>query len=309
MRPFPASQVDPVKLRRNCAQAGIRTLFVAGLCLLIGLGLGALWHSRRAPRAAVNMEGEAPGQDMGTLSAGTTAVLQGLKAPVQIRVYALLDTATVPEDVTRFAGRVEELLASFQRESRGNLTVTRLRSRSDVSAAAADGMKPFNLDKGDVCYLGLTVVQGGRKESILRLFPEWEQALESDVSRAISRVLGPSVSASPVAASLPVDPAILAEVKRQIPNFASVSLEEGSQMLREAALKDLQAALGQTQGQLKEAQQRVVQMEEAKSETGKQEALKDLQRLQDEQAAKLRDFTMRSSAQIDALRQLKESAR
>ena len=80
-------------------------------------------------------------------------------------------------------------------------------------------------------------------------------------------------------------------------------------MLREAALKDLRAALSQTEGQLKETQQRVVHMEEAKSETGKQEALKDLQRLQAEQAAKLRDFTMRSSAQIDALRQLKESAR
>ena len=189
MRPFP----DSGTLHRNEAQAGIRTLLVAGLCLFIGLGLGALWHSRRVQRTAVNMEGGAPGQDVGTLSAGTMALLQSVKAPVQIRFYALLDAATVPEDVTRFAGRVEELLASYQRESGGKVTVTRLRSRSDVSAAAADGMKPFNLDKGDVCYLGLTVVQGGRKESIPRLFPEWEQALESDVSRAIGRVLGPEV--------------------------------------------------------------------------------------------------------------------
>jgi len=309
MRPFPVPKVDPGKLRHNSAQAGVRTLIVAGLCLFIGLGLGALWHSRRAHRTAVNTEEEAAGQNVGTLSAGTTAVLQGLKAPVQIRFYALLDAATVPEDVTRFAGRVEELLAAYQRESGGKLTVTRLRSRSDVSAAAADGMKPFNLDKGDVSYLGMTVVQGGRKESILRLFPEWEQALESDVSRAIGRVLGPSAPVSPMAAALPVDPAILADVKRQIPNFASVSLEEGSQILREAALKDLQAALGQTLGQLKEAEQRVTQMEEAKSETGKQEALKDLQRLQAEQATKLGEFTRKSSAQIDALRQLKESAR
>jgi hypothetical protein len=307
MRPIPVPQVDPGKLCRNHAQAGIRTLFIAGLCLLIGLGLGTFWHSRHAQRIAVKTEELA--QDVGTLSAATTALLQSLKAPVQIRFYALLDAATVPEDITRFAGQVEELLASYQRESGGKLTVTRFRSRSDVTAAAADGMKPFNLDKGDVCYLGMTVVQGGRKEFIPRLFPEWEQALESDVSRAIGRVLGPSASVSSVAAALPVDPAILAEVKRQLPNFASVSLEEGSQILRETALKGFQAALGQTEGQLKEAEQRVARMEESKSETGKQEALKDLQRLQAEQAAKLGEFTRKSSAQIEALRQLKESAR
>jgi hypothetical protein len=191
MRPFPVPQVDPEKLRRNGAQAGVRTLLVAALCLLIGFGLGGLWQSRRAQQSAVNTAGEAPGRNVGTLSTGTTAVLQSLKAPVQIQF----------------------------------------------------------------------------------------------------------------------DSAVLAEVKRQIPNFASVSLEEGSQILREAALKDLQAALVQTQGQIKEVEQRVAQMEEAKSETGKQEALKDLQRLQADQVAKLGEFTTKSSAQIEALRQLKESAR
>jgi hypothetical protein len=48
-------------------------------------------------------------------------------------------------------------------------------------------------------------------------------------------------------------------------------------------------------------------MEQANSETEKQAALKELQRLQAEQAAKLREFTMRSSAQIEALRQLKSA--
>jgi hypothetical protein len=88
-----------------------------------------------------------------------------------------------------------------------------------------------------------------------------------------------------------------------------VSLEEGSQILRAAALRDLQAALSQMEGPRKEAEERVARMEEAKPETEKQAALKDLQRLQAEQAAKLSEFTIRSSAQIEALRQLKESAR
>jgi len=113
---------------------------------------------------------------------------------------------------------------------------------------------------------------------------------------------------SPVAAA-PPDPAIVAEVKRQIPNFATVPLEEGSQILRAAALRDLQAALRQMEPELKEAEQRIARMDEAKSETEKQTALQELQRLQAAQAAKLNEFTSRSSAQIEALRRLKESAR
>src|SRR5690349_22044299 len=157
MRPFPLPQIDPRKLRRCHAKASIRTLLVAALCLFIGFGLGGLWHSRRTLRSAVNTE--TPMDDAERLSAGTTAVLPGVQAPVQI--------------------------------------------------------KP--------------------------------------------------------------DPAILAEVKRQVPNFASVSLEEGSQILRETAVKDLQAALSQMESQRKEAEQRVAQLEESKSETEKQAALKDLQ--------------------------------
>lgn len=183
--------MDPGKPHHHNAhaQAGARVLLVAALCLVTGFGLGALWHSRRAQRSAVNTETETPGRDDGTPLAGTTPAVQGAPTPVQI------------------------------------------------------------------------------------------------------------------------DPVIIAEVKRQIPNFASMSFEEGSQILRLAALKDLQAALSQMEGQVKEAGQRVARMEEAKSETEKQAALKDLQRLQAEQAAKLREFTTRSSAQIEALRQLKESAR
>lgn len=243
------------------------------------------------------------------LSAGTLALLEGLKAPVQIKYYALLDSATVPEEVTRMAGRVEELLAAYRRESGGKITVSIHRSRSEVSAAAADGMKPFNLDKGDVCYVGLTVAQGGKRELIPRFFPEWEQAFESDISRAISRVLSPAASAPAAAVPPLADAAVIEDVKRRIPNYASVSLDEGSRILRESALKELQAALSQGVVQLKEAEQRLAQLAETKSEAERQAALQELQRLQAEQAAKLRDITTRSSAQIEALRQIKESAR
>jgi len=309
MRPFPLSQVDPAKPPRTHAQTGIRTLLVAALCLFIGLALGGLWHSRRVQRSVVNTEGEAPGQDVEALSAGTMAVLQQLHGSVEIRFYVVMDPATVPEAVTAFAGRVEQLLAAYRHEAGGKITVSRHRSRADAAAAAADGMKPFNLDKGDSCYLGLTVIQANRKESIPRLYPEWEQALESDLSRAITRVSSPVPSAPTATGAVPVDPATLVEVKRQIPNFASLSLEEGTRILRESAVNDFKAAMNEMESRLQEAQQRVARAQDANAEADKQAALGELQRLQAEQAAKLRDITVRSSAQVEAFRQLKESVR
>ena len=47
MKPFPPHQIVHVKRRGNHAQAAIRTVIVAALCLGIGFGLGGLWHSRR----------------------------------------------------------------------------------------------------------------------------------------------------------------------------------------------------------------------------------------------------------------------
>jgi len=109
--------------------------------------------------------------------------------------------------------------------------------------------------------------------------------------------------------AMPLDLAVVAEVKRRIPNLASVTLEQGSQILRAAALQDLQAAMSRMEPQLKQAEQEVARMEAAQSETGKQAALKELQRLQAEQAGKLGELAARSTLQIEALRQLKESRR
>jgi hypothetical protein len=187
MKPFPPHQ--NAKRRGHYAQATLRTVIGAALCLGIGFGLGGLWHSRRVQRGGVSTEG-----------ANAAAVNPEAPAPAT------------------------------------------------------------------------------------------------------------PATTSPVAA-VPPDPAIVAEVKRELPDFASVSLAEGSQVLRRAALRDLQAALSQIEPQLKEAEQQVARMEEAKSETGKQTALKELQRLQAAQAAKLSEFTTRSSAQIEVLQQLRESAR
>ena len=305
--PASVRSADPRYVQRNLARASGRMLgLVIGLAAG-GLGWGGFWKPRQTDRIVISAVPVASG-----LSSETLALLQSLDAPVQIEFYAPLDTATVQEDVTRFAARASILLAAYANASGGRLSVVELRSRADAPNAAAAGMKPFNLNRGDVCYLGLKVVQGGRSELLPRLNPAWEQALEADISRAIARVLVPiaeSLQADTATPVLLASPATMAEVKRQIQNFDAVSLEEGIQILRKAALKEVQSELSQNEGLIKDAAQRVAQMAQAHSETEKQAALKDLQRLQAEQAAKLGEYTTRSTAQIEALRQIKETAR
>ncbi len=124
------------------------------------------------------------------------------------------------------------------------------------------------------------------------------------------RVGRTSVVARPfVVPAATADPATIEEVKRMIPNFDSVSLEEGTRILREAALKEFKAAANEMQTRLSEAQQRLGQAQSGGSAAEQQAAMKDLQQVQADQTEKLKQIAARSAAQIEALRQLKATAK
>jgi cytoskeletal protein RodZ len=120
----------------------------------------------------------------------------------------------------------------------------------------------------------------------------------------------PEVNAqSPAQSSIeippPVDPAAVAEVKSAIPNFASVSEEDGTRILRQAALNEFAAAAKEMDVQIKEAQQQLSEAENGQSATEQQAAMKHLQQTQTAQAEKLQQIAARLQAQIAALRKLK----
>jgi hypothetical protein len=108
-----------------------------------------------------------------------------------------------------------------------------------------------------------------------------------------------------VAGHPPVDAATIDEVKQAIPNFASVSLEDGTQILREAALKQFAAAAKEMDLQVKQAQEQLGQAENGQSAAGQQAAMKHVQQTQAEQTKKLQQIAAHLQAQIAALRQLK----
>jgi hypothetical protein len=105
----------------------------------------------------------------------------------------------------------------------------------------------------------------------------------------------------------PVDAATIAAVKQAVPDYASLSLEDGTQILRAAALKQFAAAAREMDAQVKQAQEQLVQAESNQAAAGQPAALKNLQQTQVEQTEKLQQIAAQLQAQIAALKQLKNA--
>jgi hypothetical protein len=112
--------------------------------------------------------------------------------------------------------------------------------------------------------------------------------------------------AQPVAANQPpISPAAIEEVKQAVPNFASVSVEDGEKILRMAALKEFSAAAKEMNGQVKKAQEQLLQAESGLSDAEQQAAMKQVQQTQTAAAENLQQVAARLDAQIAALKSLK----
>jgi len=292
----------PARLQAS-ENGSIRTPLLVLLSFCVGLAVSAflVW-----PRAKSATPAEAPRE----LSVATKSVLAHLDRTIEIHFYALLDP-NAPNTLRSFSGRVARLLTSYQQQANGKIAVAQSDSQnnSDPNAAIADGIREFDLDKGEGCYLGLSLSGNGKKEVLARLSPEWEPALEADISRAIERLAETSSSAKAVPGRAPPDSASIAEVQQIIPDTASVSLEEGTRILKTTSLKEFTAAVNEMQAQVREAQARLEQAQKGASPAEQDSALKHLQEVQTGQALKLKEIAAKSQAQIDALKQLKSSGR
>jgi hypothetical protein len=251
-----------------------------------------------------------PDRDGPRLSGVTREALQKLNTPVVIRFYALLDPASVPAATRDFAGRVDHLLAAYAEASGGKLSVVRYIATSEeaMKAAAEDRLRPFNLDQGGACYLGLAMTSEARSETFPQLLPEWEAAVEPDLTRALLRLAPTSVGNARASVSELPESAVLDEVKRLVPNLASVSVEEGTRILREKTLQSFGEATKEMQLRIQESEQGLVTARNSGSPAEQQEALKKLQIVQAEQTQKLKQISAQLQAQLAALEHLKKEA-
>jgi gliding motility-associatede transport system auxiliary component len=141
-----------------------------------------------------------------TLSNGSKQLLQGLKAPVKIKLYVSRGD-TVPVQLRAFGKRVEDVVNELKAAAGTNLVVEIYHPTPDSEeedAAQLDGIEAQQLPSGDSFYLGAAVSRLDRKETIPVISPQREPLLEYDLVRAIARV---STSKQPeigVMSALPV---------------------------------------------------------------------------------------------------------
>jgi hypothetical protein len=269
---------------------------------LLGAALAGVWFKYGKHAAGSILTGQ-------ELSSPTVECLRHLNSPVEIRFYSVLPLGSAPEPLQDFSGRVDHLLTEFQAANESQIHVVRNISTSDANAdaAATDGIQPFNLEKGDACFLGVMVVSGGRKESLARLQPEWEPALEFDLARAILRVAA-TPATSLVKASAPVSPEVTNEIARLIPDLNGTSLDDGIGILREAAVNKFNAAGAEMEKQIQAAQQQLANSQNGGSEAEQQAAMKHLQQVQLDEGEKIKAIAARLQVQISTFEQMKAAA-
>jgi hypothetical protein len=284
---------------QNLAQRGSsRPLLLAIVCFALGAALTAFWFYRQSGVANARQ-----------LSEQTRVALAGLTAPVNVSYYAVLPTNSADAKLAAFASRVDQLLAAMQEAGNGKIQVTRIQSASEtnLTAAASQGIQAFNLVQDDACLLGLVISSGANKQTLSRLDPEWEPALQYDLIRTILAVASASTPAVPSAVAKP-SPEIIASINHLIPDVATVTSEQADQILRAEYLKQCEQLSTDAQTKIQAAQQQVVQAQNSGSPAALEAAKKDLLQTQVAQANKLKDLAAQLEIQLAVFQKMKAEA-
>lgn len=123
-----------------------------------------------------------------SLSEEASSFAAGLQKKVSLRFYASRKNPRTPQNVKRYAERIEWLLQDLAAVSRGKIFLEVLDPEADSNdedAAAAEGVEPVRLASGDRIYLGISISHAGKNAVIPFLAQEQENLLEYSVIRAI----------------------------------------------------------------------------------------------------------------------------
>jgi len=284
------------KVSRSGEHGSARTLTLSAVFFLLGLLVSAFLFGHPPQPIATNPERV-------ELSPPSKALLAHLDQPVEIRFYSLLDPGS-ELGLRAFSDRVERLLVAYSQNSMGKVTFVP-QTNLNANAAVADGIKGFNLDKGEGCYLGIAFSCAGKKEVLPQLSSDWESALEADVSRAIQRVSDTASRPKLSASSVKEDKALIEQIQAEIPNLASLSLEEAIRAVRDNSVKAFTETVARMNELVQEATTDYVKAQKQGSTADQQEALKKLHAVQATETEMLKAVAAESQLRIEAVNKLK----
>jgi gas vesicle protein len=279
-----------------------RAPVLALFCFLLGTALAVAWFEYG--------KSGLPGEGAAGLSGDILDQLRHLNSPVQIQFYSVLPPGSASQPVQDFSQRVDRLLSEFQNANDADIQVVRNVSAAETNAdaAAASGLRAFNLENGAACFLGITVTSGGQTESLAQLRPEWEPALPFDLARAILRVTAVTPTTPVVAKIVPLTPAITNEVLQLIPNIATATPEDADRIFRQDFVNQCAKAGAEMEAQISAAAQEVVKAQNSGSPAELEAAQKHLSQVQLEQTEKVKAVAAHLQLQLAVFQQLKAAA-
>lgn len=147
-----------------------------------------------------------------SLSSGARATLDELTEPLELTLYYSRDAARAAPQLQAYAGRVREMLQTFQARSRGRVRFVEVDVEpfSEAEDAAVEaGIEPVRLtDTSDPIYFGLSGANAiDDQVGIAFLDPEREAFLEYEITRLIFELEKPERTSVALITSLPIDPA------------------------------------------------------------------------------------------------------
>lgn len=150
-----------------------------------------------------------------TLSRGTQQTLDELSEPLQITLYYSRDAARISPPLQAYAGRVREMLQTFQARSHGRVRFVEIDVEAyseEEDAAVEAGIQPIRLTEGaDPIYFGIVGANAiDDTRAIGFLDPQGEAYLEYQITRLIFELEHPDRTSVALITALPLDPAAAA---------------------------------------------------------------------------------------------------
>lgn len=290
----------------------MRRFVIAVFFFFVGLGVGVIGLRQFAPQPvspAAEATDQVVTQTAVNLSPTTVSVLHRITTPVEIRFYTMWKKSHGTARLEQFSGRIDQLLAEYHAVAGDRLVIRKIDNSngpSGESAAQADGITALHRSSDKLEWFGITVAADGQKAVMARLNPDWQDAFEFDLSRAIAQVSGQGAAAAVVVNPAPSDEATVTALLQSMPELPELTQAERVLKVQNAARTEFATAAKNFVAEIDAAKNNLAAARAGGNQAQIDAALAELNQLQNSQAERLGELSQTFRAQLAALDHIDE---